>query len=123
MTLTLTLRAEPPARVLAAPLTPERLCGLNGNAVARLTLRCGAETPAVGDLFAVSGAGTEEDVLLLVGDLRRFDGIGAGLSRSELEVRGHVGAWAGAEMSGGVLRIFGMPARGSGPPIPARAWE
>jgi formylmethanofuran dehydrogenase subunit C len=107
MRLTLTLQTQPPARVLAAPLTPEHLCALNGTAVARLALRCGADALSVGDLFEVSGAGTEEDALLLVGDLRCFDGIGAGLSRSEIEVRGDVGAWAGAEMSGGVLRIFG----------------
>jgi formylmethanofuran dehydrogenase subunit C len=107
MTLTLTLRTEPPARVLAAPLTPERLCGLNASAVAALDLRCGAETVALGDLFEVSGAGTEQDELVLAGDLRRFDGIGAGMSRGEIEVRGDVGAWAGAEMSGGVLRIRG----------------
>jgi formylmethanofuran dehydrogenase subunit C len=107
MTLTLTLRMEPPARVLAAPLTPERVYGLNATAVGRLGLRCGADTVAVGDLFEVSGAGAEEDDLVLVGDLRRFDGIGAGLSRGAIEVRGDVGAWAGAEMAGGILRIFG----------------
>ncbi len=107
MTLTLTLRTEPPARVLGAPLAPERLCGLNRSAVAGVDLRCGAETVALGDLFEVSGARTEENHLVLAGDLRRFDGIGAGMSRGEIEVRGDVGAWAGAEMSGGMLRIFG----------------
>jgi formylmethanofuran dehydrogenase subunit C len=107
MTLTLTLRTDPPARVLAAPLSPQRLCGCSASAVAGVELRCGAETVALGDLFEVSGAGTEEDSLVLVGDLRRFDGIGAGMSLGEIEVRGDAGAWAGAEMSGGVLRISG----------------
>jgi formylmethanofuran dehydrogenase subunit C len=107
MTLTLTLRTEPPARVLAAPLTPERLCGLHPSAVAALDLRCGGGTVALGELFEVSGTGVEEDSLVLAGDLRRFDGIGAGMSRGEIEVRGDVGAWAGAEMSGGMLRISG----------------
>ena len=107
MTLTLTLRTEPPARVLAVPLIPERLRGLNASAVAALELRCGGETVAVGDLFEVSGAGAEEEQLVLAGDLRRFDGVGAGMSSGEIEVRGDVGAWAGTEMSGGVLRIFG----------------
>ena len=79
---------------------------------------------AVGELFDVSGAGDEQ--LVLAGDLRRVDGIGASMSGGrvlvegpcgdhlgarmsggEIEVRGDVGAWAGAEMSGGVLRIFG----------------
>ncbi|HYB29116.1 MAG TPA: hypothetical protein VEF89_21060 [Solirubrobacteraceae bacterium] len=106
MTLTLTLRTEPPARVLAAPLTPEQLCGRSAAAVTALDVCCGGETAALGDLFEVSGAGAGEE-LVLVGDLRRFDGIGAGMSRGEIEVRGDVGAWAGAEMSGGVLRIIG----------------
>ena len=62
---------------------------------------------AVGDLFEVSGAGSEEEALVLGGDLRGFDWIGAGMTSGELEVRGDVGAWAGAEMPGGVLRILG----------------
>jgi formylmethanofuran dehydrogenase subunit C len=107
VTLTLTIRSEPAARVLAGPLIPERLRGLGASAVATLDLRCGGETVAVGDLFEVSGAGAEEEKLVLVGELQGFDGIGACMSSGEIEVRGNVGAWAGAEMSGGVLRIFG----------------
>jgi formylmethanofuran dehydrogenase subunit C len=107
VTLTLTLRSKPPARVLAAPLIPERLRGLNAPAVAALTVRCGGEMVAVGDLFDVSSAGVDEAQLVLAGDLRRFDWIGAGMSSGEVEVRGDVGAWAGAEMSGGLLRIVG----------------
>jgi formylmethanofuran dehydrogenase subunit C len=99
------LRTQPPGRVLAAPLIPERLRGLSADALADLPLRCGGDTVAAGDLFDVSGAVTGK--LVLVGDLRRFDGIGAGMSSGELEVRGDAGAWAGAEMSGGVLRIIG----------------
>jgi formylmethanofuran dehydrogenase subunit C len=103
----LTLRAQPPARVDASALIPERLVGLDGSAVARLTMRSGGETVVVGYLFEVSGASGEEDALVLAGDLRGFDRVGARMSSGELEVRGDVGAWAGAEMSGGVLRIFG----------------
>jgi formylmethanofuran dehydrogenase subunit C len=107
VTLTLTLRTQPAAPVSGAPLTPAALRGLNASAVAALDLRCGGEMVAVGDLFEVSGAGTEEEQLVLAGDLRRFDEVGAGLSSGEIEVRGDVGAWAGADMAGGVLRIFG----------------
>lgn len=107
MTLTLTLRTQPPARVLAAPLAPDRLRGLNGSAISALELRCGGGTVAVGDLFEVSGAGTEEVRLALEGDLGRFDWLGAGMASGEIVVRGDVGAWAGAAMSGGVLRVFG----------------
>jgi formylmethanofuran dehydrogenase subunit C len=107
VTLTLTLRTEPPARVLAASLIPQRLRGLNGSAVAELQLRCGGETVAVGDLFEVSGTGADEEELVLAGDLRRFDWIGAGMSSGDIVVHGDAGSWAGAEMAGGVLRIFG----------------
>lgn len=107
MTLTLTLRAQPPARVLAGELTPERLRGCNTSAIAGLGLRCGGESMAVGDLFEVSGAATEAERLVLAGDLREFDWIGARMSRGEIVVNGDVGSWAGAEMSGGVLRILG----------------
>ncbi|MBV9364879.1 MAG: hypothetical protein JOY89_11610, partial [Solirubrobacterales bacterium] len=107
MTLTLTLRGQPPARVLAAPLIPERLRGLNASAIGAIKLRCGGETVALGDLFEVSGAGSEAEELVLAGDLRRFDGIGAGMSSGEIEVRGDVGAWAGASMAGGLVQISG----------------
>ena len=107
MTLRLTLRAEPPAAVLAAPLIPARLRGLNASAVAGLPVRCGGDVVAVGDLFDVTGAGTEEEQLVLVGDLCRFDWMGARMASGEIVVHGNVGSWAGAQMSGGVLRIFG----------------
>ncbi|HSC02476.1 MAG TPA: formylmethanofuran dehydrogenase subunit C [Solirubrobacteraceae bacterium] len=105
MTLTLTLRSSPPARVLAAPLIPERLRGLNTSEIAAVEVRCGREMVAVGDLFDV--AGTADGQLVLAGDLRRFDGIGARMSSGEIVVRGDVGGSAGTEMSGGALRIFG----------------
>lgn len=124
MTLTLTLRTEPSARLLAAPLIPERLRGLDAAEVAALRLRCGRQTLAVGELFDVVGAGNEE--LVLAGDLRRVDAVGAAMSAGrvlvqgscgdhlgaqmtggEIEVRGDAGDWAGAELHGGQLRILG----------------
>ena len=101
MTLTLTLRTEPPARVLAAPLIPERLRGLGAWAVSALELRCGGETVAVGDLFEVSGAGDEQ--LAFAGDLRRVDWIGSGMSGGRVLVEGpcgdHLGARPGAHIA------------------------
>jgi formylmethanofuran dehydrogenase subunit C len=105
MTLTLTLRTQPPTRVLGAGLVPERLRGFEVSEVAAMEVRCGRESVPVGELFDVSG--TADEQLVLAGDLRRFDWIGAGMSSGQIEVRGDVGAWAGAEMSGGLLRIFG----------------
>lgn len=124
MTMTLKLRAKPPARVAAGPLTPERLQGLSASDVAALTVRCGHEAVAVGDLFDVYGqAGLH---LAIAGDLSLVDELGAGMTRGrmiiegpcgdrlgagmsggEIDVSGDVGAWAGAEMSGGLLRVWG----------------
>jgi formylmethanofuran dehydrogenase subunit C len=124
MTLTLTLRTEPPARIAAGGLVPERLRGLDAGSVASRNIRCGRDTVMVGDLFDVSGVGDE--VLVFAGDLRRVDGIGAVMSGGRVLVQGscgdHLGArmrggditvdgaagdWAGAEMAGGVVRILG----------------
>lgn len=124
MTLTLTLSSQPPVRVDAAPLIPERLSGLDVDEIAAVTLRCGIRSVVVGDLFEITGAADDE--LVLAGDLRRVDGIGAAMSAGrvlvegrggdhvgarmtggEITVRGDAGAWAGAEMAGGVLRITG----------------
>ncbi|MGO9819609.1 MAG: formylmethanofuran dehydrogenase subunit C [Solirubrobacteraceae bacterium] len=124
MTLTLTLQSPPPARLLVAGVIPERLDGLGRSEVAALKVRCGREMLAVGELFEVSGAC--DDQLVLVGDLRRVDGIGASMSSGrvvvdgacgdhvgarmsggEIEAHGDTGAWAGAELHGGLLRIWG----------------
>ena len=122
--LILRLRTQPPARLAADALIPERVDGLAPSEVAALTLRCGREKLTVGDVFDVSGEDVQQ--VAFAGDLRRVDGIGAGMSRGrllvegpcgdhlgarmsggEIAVRGGVGAWAGGEMSGGLLRIWG----------------
>jgi formylmethanofuran dehydrogenase subunit C len=124
VTLTLTFRTAPAARVWAPALAPGPLQGLGVSEVAALTVRCGRETLAVGELFEV--VGTADEQIVLCGDLRQVDGIGVGMesgrvlvegrcghhlgarmSGGEIEVRGSAGDWAGAEMAGGVLRICG----------------
>ena len=77
MTLTLTLRTQPPARIAAGALDTRAAARARRRPRwPRLTVRCGRETLTVGDLFEVSGAGDEQ--LVFAGDLRRVDGIGAG---------------------------------------------
>jgi formylmethanofuran dehydrogenase subunit C len=125
MSLTLTLRAPPPVRVDASPLTPERCNALNSMRVAGLRLDGGRTTFSVGELFEIDGY-VGDGALTLAGDLRRLDGIGAGMTRGHLTVAGDcgdqvgagmrggqltvdgaAGAYAGCEMAGGVLRIGG----------------
>ena len=124
MTLTLTLRTPPPNRVDGSALAPGRLRGRQAREVAELSLRCGRRPMRLGDLFDVAGTG--DDDLFLIGDLRRVDAIGrdmeggrivvngpcgdhlgARMSAGDIMVTGDVGAWAGAEMRGGDLTVRG----------------
>lgn len=139
MTLTLTLRTQPFARVRVDALIPDRLRGLGASDVGALTVRCGREALAVGELFEVSGSAADDGQVVLAGDLRRLDGIGASMSSGrlvvegscgdhvgarmrggELIVRGDAGAWAGAEMAGGLLRVLGHAGARVGGAYPGR---
>ncbi|MDX6687768.1 MAG: formylmethanofuran dehydrogenase subunit [Baekduia sp.] len=128
MTLTLTLRAAPAAPVLADALCPNRLAGLSRPEIERLELWHGNRRAALGELFAVSGAGSDD--VRVVGDLVRVAGLGAGMAGGrltlagtagphagagmrdgELVVEGDAGDWAGAEMRGGRLVVRGSAGR------------
>jgi formylmethanofuran dehydrogenase subunit C len=105
MTLTLTLRSAPEARVWAPTLVPRRLQGLAASEVAALSVRCGRETLALGELFEVSGAADEQ--LVLSGDLHRVDGIGLGMDSGAVLVDGPCGHHVGARMVGGEIEVRG----------------
>jgi formylmethanofuran dehydrogenase subunit C len=124
VTLTLTLREAPAAPVGAEALRPDRLAELSRAEIERLELRHGNRPAAVGELFAVSGAGADD--VRIEGDLARVAGLGAGMTGGRLTLAGgtgpHVGAgmqdgeivaegdvgdWAGAEMRGGRLTVRG----------------
>jgi formylmethanofuran dehydrogenase subunit C len=124
MTLFLTVRTPPPGRVDASVLTPERVRGRSAREVSAMTVSCGRLALPLGELFDVTGTGS--DHLFVAGDLRSIDRIGngmatgqlvidgscgdhlgAGMSGGEIFVDGDVGAWAGAEMRGGYLTIRG----------------
>jgi formylmethanofuran dehydrogenase subunit C len=106
MSLTLTLRSPPPVRVDASPLTPERCNALNSLRVAQLRLHGGGTTFSVGELFEIDGY-VGDQTLTLAGDLRRLDGIGAGMTRGRLTVAGDCGDQVGAGMRGGQLTVDG----------------
>jgi formylmethanofuran dehydrogenase subunit C len=127
VTLTLTLRETPPSPVVAEALRPDRLAELSRAEIERLELRHGNRPAAVGELFAVSGAGAQD--VRIEGDLGRVAGLGAGMTGGRLTLSGagaHVGAgmhageivvegdagdWAGAEMRGGRLVVRGSAGR------------
>jgi formylmethanofuran dehydrogenase subunit C len=127
VTLTLTLREAPVAPVLAEAVGPDRLAGLSRAEIEQLEVWHGNRRAALGELFAVSGAG---DDVRVEGDLARVAGIGtgmtggrltlvgrtgphvgAGMRDGEIVVEGDAGDWAGAEMRGGRLVVRGSAGR------------
>lgn len=103
--LTLTLREAPRQRVDLSALAPDRLKGLGGAEVSKLSLGLGNARIFVGDLFAVK-AGDPLD-LLIAGSCAKFDGIGRGMSGGLITVQGDAGAYLGENMTGGRIHVQG----------------
>jgi formylmethanofuran dehydrogenase subunit C len=105
VTLTLTLREAPAAPVGAEALRPDALAALSRAQIERLELRHGNRPVALGELFAVSGAGADD--VRIEGDLARVAGLGAGMTGGRLTVGGHAGSQVGAEMRDGEIVVEG----------------
>lgn len=105
MTLVLTLKSPPPARVDMSPLVPERLADLGAREIAALPLECGGRPVAAGELFAV--AGDDPAQLVIEGGSERLDRIGQGMAGGAIAVRGDAGAYAGRAMRGGSITVEG----------------
>jgi formylmethanofuran dehydrogenase subunit C len=77
----------------------------DANAVAKIKLRYGRTAIPARELFEI--VASEEEGLVLRGDLRLGINVGAGLFGGRMSVESSVGAGAGARMTGGELRILG----------------
>jgi formylmethanofuran dehydrogenase subunit C len=91
--------------VEAECLTPERLCGLAAAAIAALPVWQGNQQGAIGDFFAVAGAGGEE--IIIDGDIPHVKWLGRSMAGGRIEVRGACGMHAGSGMLGGELVVRG----------------
>jgi len=101
----LTLKDEPPLRLVADALVPERLAGKSAAEIERLPLAVGRIEGAVGDWFRVvveGGAEVEID-----GPCGRLDCIGAGMRAGSIRVHGDAGAYLGLGMRGGSIAVAG----------------
>ena len=88
------------------PLTPDRLGALGGErAVASVRVWHGRQAAQLGDFYAVRGTGAAR--LVIEGDARRLDGIGAGMEQGEVVVEGSAGRMVGAGMRGGAITVRG----------------
>ncbi len=104
-TVTLTLRSALDRDLVALGLTADRCAAAGAKQIAELPVFYGGQPARVGDFFAIQGERAAR--LLLVGDLTRASGIGAGMTGGDLVIEGHVGRDAGAWMSGGTIDIHG----------------
>ncbi len=133
--LTLSLRSTPPRRIDVDGIAPHRLFGRSVAEVAALPLwrspvaeadpvtvpAIGATRrmrgPVLGDFFAITGGAVQGGVAAFVrilGDLRNFDALGAGLSGGSLVIDGDVGRDLGRGMTGGSIEVHGSAGDGVG---------
>jgi formylmethanofuran dehydrogenase subunit C len=128
----MTLKQLPRVPLEAEVITPDRLRGLNRNAMAALPVFHGKRQCRLDDFFTIDIPETHPlpseaaPWIELHGDLSRVKWLGRGMSQGRLQIYGpagmHLGAhmsggqieafgrvgdWAGAEMSGGYLHIYG----------------
>lgn len=102
--LTLTLRETPSVRLDLSPLAPA-LAGGDLAALARLPLALGNQKVALGELFQLHG--DDPGDVVLEGELRRVDGIGARWTAGRLRVHGGAGDFLALEMQGGTIEVQG----------------
>lgn len=109
----LVLRTREPIRwpVEASGLAPG--FGTDPAAVARKTIRLGNADVALGDLWDVSGDGSD-GILEIEGDAGMLRGLGTGMTSGHLIVRGDVGPDLGCDLNGGRIDVFGSAGSGVG---------
>ena len=70
----------------------------------------GNKTPALSDLFNVSGSAADDAEIIWDGDCSKIKLIGSGLTAGRIVVRGNAGMHVGAEMRGGEITVQGNAA-------------
>jgi len=84
---------------------PERLVGLTPPQLRQFPLRVAGHRACLGDFFDIQSGAPER--LILEGDCRRLDHVGAGMRSGQLWVDGSVGHALAVGMSGGALWVRG----------------
>lgn len=106
MSLYLELKHSPQFGIDARGLSPSSLVGLSRSAIEQIELQADDQQAVVADLFRVSGEITDQRIVL-TGDCRMLDFLGAEQRSGEMIVEGDVGAQCGRGMRGGRLVIAG----------------
>ncbi|MBI1731511.1 MAG: formylmethanofuran dehydrogenase subunit C [Gammaproteobacteria bacterium] len=135
--LILTLRRNDHGRIDVSPLTPDKLHGMNRDAVAAIRLQCGRRRVRVDTLFEITGRGARRveirrstDQLFRIGFRMRSgtlevrghagDNLGERMEGGEIRVRGDAGEWVGASMGGGLIDVSGCVGHRIGAALPGQ---
>ncbi len=104
--ITLTLKERPSIVPLEAEaLSPDRMVGLDRDAIRALPLFLGKRQCRLDDFFEVEGADT--DHLEIRGDASKIKWIGRGMTRGRIVIHGNAGMHLGAYMKGGAIDVHG----------------
>lgn len=105
------VKENPPVRISAESLIPERLAGLSTGEIEKLPLIVGNRTERVGDWFRVEAG--KADRVEFEGPAERLDRIGGGMSAGGITVHGDAGAYLGIGMKGGEVTVAGSAGYGA----------
>lgn len=101
------MREAPVVGVEAACLRPDLLVDRSRSEIEALELWHGNQRARLGDFFALRGAAGAEDRIVVEGDLRAFNDVGAHMQHGALTIVGDLGHRVGAGMRGGELVVEG----------------
>lgn len=104
------VKENPPVRISAESLIPERLAGLSAGEIEKLPLIVGNRTDHVGDWFRVEAG--KADGIAFEGPAERLDRIGGGMRSGSIVVHGNAGAYVGIGMKGGEVTVTGSAGYG-----------
>lgn len=104
--LVFTLRDAPPQSVDLSAVTPDALAGRSRDEIDSIELACGNGKLRLGDLFAVSGTGSDQHIVIRA-STNRLLYVGARMQSGTLSVEGDCGPYAGMGMLGGKLVVEG----------------
>lgn len=101
----LQLRQAPALRVDLRGVTPLAVAGLGAAELEKWPVGCGNAMVPLAEFFHVGGEPGE--LLVIEGELSRFDRVGWQMAGGQLRIEGSVGDYAGAGMSAGELHVAG----------------
>ncbi len=103
--LTLTLREQPRHALDVSFLSPDRLAGLDHEAISALPLCNGNRRQQLSGLFDIRGDDTRE--LVIRNSSKHLHGIGTGMASGLIRIEGDAGDHLGQDMRGGFIEVSG----------------